>query len=288
MSYLAHIGIIFSIYAILAVSLNLLVGYTGLLSVSQAALFGVGAYTAAVLSTSFGFGFFTILFFSICMGIIVSFLSGLLLSRFNGDYYALVSVGLNVIIINVFRNWDSVTHGPLGIYGILKPNILGTKLISNESFFVLAIILLAVTLLISRFVVKSSFGRVLKTIRDDEQIIQVFGYKTLNYKLFIFMISAAMASVAGTLYASYITFIEPNSFVLLESIFILAMVILGGLASLRGSLLGALVLVLLPEALRFVGFSPDIAAQMRYAIYGLFLILFMLYRPQGLVGGYKL
>mgnify|MGYP001617159018 FL=1 len=128
----------------------------------------------------------------------------------------------------------------------------------------------------------------LKAIREDEQAIQVFGYNTLKYKLGVFVIGAVFASVAGALFASYITFIDPSTFTLTESIFILAIIILGGLSNNKGAVLGAVCLILLPEILRFVGFPSDIAAQMRQVVYGLILILLMLYRPQGLVGEYRL
>ena len=125
-------------------------------------------------------------------------------------------------------------------------------------------------------------------IREDEKALQVFGYKTLNFKLAVFTISAVMAAVAGSLFASYITFIDPSSFALMESIFILAMIILGGLGSIRGPVIGATVLILLPELLRFVGMPSSIAAQMRQVIYGVLLIVLMLYRPEGVAGEYKL
>ena len=128
----------------------------------------------------------------------------------------------------------------------------------------------------------------MKAIREDEKAIQIFGYKTLNYKLTVFVVGAMMAAAAGSLYAAYITYIDPSTFTVNESIFIIAIIILGGLASLRGSLIGAVFLILLPEFLRFVGFPDEIAAQMRQAVYGLLLILLMLYRPQGIVGEYKL
>lgn len=142
--------------------------------------------------------------------------------------------------------------------------------------------------IVARFIVNSSFGRVLKAIREDEKAISVFGYDTKTYKLVIFVISAGMAAIAGSLFASYITFIDPSTFTLNESIFILAMIILGGLSNIRGAVLGALFLILLPEALRFVGFPTDIAAQMRQVVYGALLIGLMLYRPQGMMGEFKL
>ena len=125
-------------------------------------------------------------------------------------------------------------------------------------------------------------------IREDEKAIQVFGYKTVNYKMLVFAIASGMAAVAGSLFASYITFIDPSTFDLNESIFILSIIILGGLASHKGSIWGAVFLILLPEVLRFVGFPSDIAAQMRQVVYGLLLVFLMLYRPEGLFGKFKL
>jgi len=292
MEYLIHLAILFAIYGILGLSLNLVVGYTGLLSVTHAVFYGIGAYATAILLTSLGVNFFVSVLAAIIVSAVIAFLIGLILSKFDDDYYALASFGFNIIIFSVFLNWQELTRGPLGIPGIGKPSfeIYNFQfLISNNlEFLILALVFLALIYFISRFIVNSSFGRILKAIREDEKAIQVFGYNTLYYKLAIFVISAAMASVAGSLFASYITFIDPSSFWLMESIFILAIVILGGLSNLKGSLLGALFLILLPEALRFVGMPNDIAAQMRQVIYGVILILLMLYRPQGLAGEYKL
>ncbi len=288
MEYLIHIGIIFTIYAILGISLNLVVGYTGLLSMAHAVFYGLGAYTTAILLTRFEINFFVTVILGMVVSGIISLLIGLVLNRFRGDYYALVSFGFNIIIFSIFLNWQSLTRGPLGIPGIDKPSLFGLEFSNNLSFLILSLAMLGLIYLISRFIIKSSFGRVLKAIRDDEQAIQVFGYNVLYFKLTIFVISACLAAVAGSLFASYITFVDPSSFVLMESIFILAIIILGGLANLKGAVLGALFLILLPEVLRFVGFPSDIAAQMRQVIYGLILILLMLYRPQGLMGEYKL
>ena len=288
MEYFIHLGILFSIYAILGISLNLIVGYARLLSVAHAAFYGIGAYTTAILLTQSGIGFFSSVFFGAITAMIISFLIGAVLSRFRGDYYALGSLGFNVIIFSIFLNWQSLTRGPLGIPGISKPELFGINFFSNFSFLILALLFLVIVYFVSRFIANSSFGRVLKAIREDEKAIQVFGYNTQYFKLAIFVISATMASIAGSFYASYITFVDPSSFTLMESIFILAIIILGGLADLKGSILGALFLILLPEVLRFVGFPSDIAAQMRQVIYGLILILLILYRPQGFIGEYKI
>ena len=288
MEYLIHLAILFAIYATLGVSLNLVVGYTGLLSVTHAAFYGIGAYTTAIFLTKSGVGFFSSLVSGIVIVVVISFLVGVVLSKFKGDYYALVTFGFNAIIFAVFLNWQNLTNGSLGVPGISRPELFGINFSNNFNFLILALMFFVLVYFASRFIVNSSFGRVLKAIREDETAIAVFGYKTLYFKLVIFIISAAMAAVAGSLFASYITFIDPSSFQLTESMFILAIIILGGLGNLRGSILGALFLILLPEILRFVGFSSDINAQMRQVVYGIILILLMLYRPQGLIGEYKL
>ncbi len=288
MEYLIHLAILIGIYGILGISLNLVVGVTGLLSITQAAFYGIGAYATAILLSSTGMNFFVSVIVGIVAAVVLSGLIGYVLSRFNGDYYALGSFGFNIIIYSIFLNWQSLTRGPLGIPGIPRPEIFGFSFSENLYFLILVAVIAGLIFWFSQYIVNSSFGRVLKAIREDEKAIQVFGYNTLFYKLVIFMISAGMASVAGSLFASYITFIDPSSFVLTESIFILAIVILGGLGSNKGAMLGAVCLILLPEILRFVGFPSDIAAQMRQVTYGLLLILLMMYRPQGLMGEYKL
>lgn len=288
MEYLIHIAILICIYAILGLSLNLVVGFAGLLSVTQAAFYGVGAYVTALLLTTFGISFFLAMLLGMIISGIVSLAIGLVLSKFDGDYYALGSFGFNVIIFSIFLNWQSVTRGPLGIPGIPRPEIFGFQLSENIHFLILSIILCLLTFAFCRFLTLSSFGRVLKGIREDEEATSVFGYNTLYYKLVIFVASAMLAAVAGALFASYITFIDPSSFSLNESIFILAIIILGGLASNKGAFWGAAFLIILPELLRFVGFPSDIAAQMRQVVYGLILILLMLYRPQGMLGEYRM
>ena len=288
MEYLIHLGILVSIYAILGLSLNLIVGFTGLLSITQAAFYGMGAYTTAILLTSAGFNFFVSLLVGMVITGICSLAIGFVLSKFKDDYYALGSFGFNVIIYSIFLNWQDLTRGPLGIPGISRPELFGFTFSSNLSFLLMSIVFLALVYGVCHLIAHSSFGRVLKAIREDDEAIAVFGYHTLWYKLAIFVIGAMLASIAGSLFASYITFVDPSSFSLNESIFILAIIILGGLASNKGAVWGAVFLILLPEILRFVGFPDEIAAQMRQVTYGVILILLMLYRPQGLVGEYKL
>jgi branched-chain amino acid transport system permease protein len=292
MEYLIHLSILVAIWSILAVSLNLIIGYTGLLSITHSAFFGIGAYSTAISMTVYNLNFFLSILVGILVTAALSLFFGLVLSRFKGDIYALASFGLNIIVFSVFLNWQELTRGPLGIPGIKRPGIdIGTfEFIfkSNLSFLILSAVIAGLIYIAAQYVINSSFGRVLKSIREDEKAIQVFGYKTQLYKLTIFVISACMAAVAGSLFATYITFIDPSTFSLNESIFILAIIILGGLASNKGAFLGTVFLILLPEVLRFVGFPTDIAAQMRQVVYGLLLVWLMMYRPQGMVGEYRM
>ncbi len=288
MEYFIHLAVLISIYAILALSLNLVMGYTGIISLAHAAFFGVGAYTTALLSTRTDVNFFLSMLFGMVIAAVLSFGIGSVLSKFRGDFVALGSVAFNVIVWSILLNWQGLTRGPLGIPGIHRPELFGFAFTDNLSFLLLALAFALLVYAVARFIERSSFGRALKAIREDEEALQIFGYRALHYKLAIFVIGACMAAVAGSLYASYITFIDPYTFTITESIFMLSIIILGGLASNKGAVIGAVVLILLPEALRFIGFPADIAAQTRQAVYGLMLIILMLYRPQGLVGEYKL
>ena len=287
-AYIIHLLILFSIYGILALSLNLIMGYTGLLSLAHAAFFGIGAYTTAIFTTRYNMNFFLSIIVAMAITMTIAFLFGLVLSKFKGDYYALGSLGFNFIVFATMLNWQELTNGPLGIPGIPRPTIFGISFQENLAFLILIALILALTYFTCQFITDSSFGRSLKAIREDEEALTVFGYKTLNYKLLVFVIGAGMAAVAGSLFASYITYIDPDTFGSHESVLLWSIIILGGLANLRGSLLGALFLILFPEFLRFVGFPNEIAAQMRLLVYGLLLVILMLYRPQGLMGEYKL
>jgi branched-chain amino acid transport system permease protein len=288
LEYLINIFILIAIYGILALSLNLVIGYTGLLSLAHAGFYGIGAYAFALGTTQYNLNFFTAMLCGIFLAFLVAGIFGIILSTLKTDIYSLASLGLGVIVFSVFLNWQNVTQGPLGIAGIPRPEIGSLSLNSNTNFLIFSWIGLAIIYFICRYLVNAPFGRTLKAIREHEEVTQVFGYQTLFFKLAVFMISASMASFAGSLFASYISFIDPSNFTLNEGIFITVIIIVGGLASLSGSLLGAALLILLPEALRFVGMPPEFAAQARQFIYGLILILLMIYRPTGFLGKFKM
>jgi branched-chain amino acid transport system permease protein len=166
---------------------------------------------------------------------LISLAIGYVLSKFDGDYFALGSFGFNIIVYSIFLNWQSLTRGPLGIPGIAKPVLFNIDFSNNFFFLILVAVFALLVYLVSQFITKSSFGRVLKAIREDEKAIEVFGYNTLFFKLTIFCLGAMIASIAGALFASYITYVDPTSFALSESIFILAIIILGGLANNKGA-----------------------------------------------------
>ncbi|OGG54034.1 hypothetical protein A3C20_02985 [Candidatus Kaiserbacteria bacterium RIFCSPHIGHO2_02_FULL_55_25] len=271
-----------------ALSLNLVVGETGMISVAQAAFSGIGAYVTALLLLALGINFFLAVILSMLAAGAIAFLVGAIFTRLQEVYYVFGTVGFNVILYTVLLNWNSVTRGPLGIPGIPRPELFGFIFSDNHMFLGLALASLAAIYGLCTFIKNSSFGRVLHAIREDEEATSVFGYATHHYKLAVFTIAAMFTAYASGLYATYISYIDPSTFALPESIFILAMIILGGLSSTRGAVLGAFLLVILPEALRFVGFPSDIAAQMRQMTYGLVLVLLMLYRPQGILGKFRI
>ena len=296
------LGTVIGILAILTASLNLIVGYTGLLSVGHIGFFGIGAYAMAILTSetayeqlrtdaipTYGWPFFAALPVSVIVAGVVALAVGAVLNRFRDDIFVLVSFGFAIITFNIFVSFRGLTRGSFGIHDIPRPEIWGWMLNGDLEFLVFVLALLALVVLVCWFVVTSSFGRVLTAIREDEQAIEVFGYQATHYKLAVWVISAMMAGLAGGLFASWTRFIDPNSFILLESMLLVCVVILGGLATIWGSLLGAMAFVLLEEGMRFLPFIPSVyVGQGRMVVLGVLLVLLMLFRPQGLVGKYKL
>lgn len=288
MEYLINLAILFCIYGMLALSLNMVVGMAGLLSLAQAAFYGIGAYACAIGMVSLGLGFFSALLLGIAVNGVLAFIVGKILSRFQGDYYAIVSSGLSIIVFAVFLNWKSLTNGSLGIFGIPRPEVFGHVLSSGWYFLLLSLTAAGAAYVCYTLIERSSFGRTLKAIREDEQLTRSLGYNTKHYKSIIFVLSAIMSGIAGALFASYIAFIEPGSFRLKEGIFLFTIIIIGGLSSAKGSIVGALVLISLSEILRFIGLPDETAAQLQQIIYGSLLVLFVVIRPQGLFGKYRM
>lgn len=287
MNYLLHILIMISIYTILTLSLNLPVGYTGLLSLAQAAFYGVGAYVMTLLMMKMGINFFVCMAIAIVFSAAVSLLVSYPSTRLHGDYFILASLAFQIIVFTILYNWIDLTRGPYGIPGIPRPDILGIRFDNLYKFFVLSGGLAFGVFLIAKRLYSSPFGLVLKAIREDELSATSIGKDVRRFKILAFAISSGMAGVAGALYASYVTYIDPTSFNLDESIFILSVVLVGGSGNLRGPVIGTLLMILLPEGLRFLGIPDSVAPNVRQIIYAIVLILLMRFRPQGLVGEYR-
>ena len=189
------------------------------------------------------------------------------------DYYIIITLGIQVVIYSIMNNWQALTRGPLGIPGIPEISIFGFEFDNKWSFLFLSVFFSALVWLVLRNLFRSPFGRVLRALSEDEVFAKSLGKDVNSAKIISFTISAMLASIAGVLYAHYISYIDPSSFTVDESIFILSIVIIGGMRKLSGVFLAAAFLVLLPEALRFVGMPSGIAANMRQIFYGLALIL---------------
>lgn len=288
MEYAAHIVMLVAVYATLSVSLELLVGRTGLLSVAHAAFYGIGAYASGVLTVRYGYAFPSAMGIGVLIAVAASLSVSVPSVRLHDDYFVIATLGLQVIALSVFNNWMQVTRGPLGIAGISPPVLMGWHADTYAEFLLLATIALGLACVLVWRVTNSPFGRVLLAIREDEVLAKAFGKNPLWFKVAACAIGAAIASVAGSLYAHFVSYIDPSSFTIGESVLVLSMVIMGGLGTITGPVAGAAVLVALPEALRFLGFSPLIAANLRQVLYGLALVVLMMVRPRGLVGRYGL
>ncbi len=287
MDYLYHLLTLISIYTILAVSLNLMLGYTGLFSLAHAAFFGIGAYMSGLLTLRLGLSFWLAMLLAIIGVVIIGAMLAIPTLRLGGDYFILAVLGFQIMISGVLYNWVDVTRGPFGLYGLRPPMLLDYSFSSPLAFTVLAGLLALILYLLANRMVTSPFGRVMRAMREDQIATQVLGKDIVTFKILVFAVASGYAAVAGSLYAHYFTAINPLSFGLAESFFIVTMVILGGSGSLRGSVIGAAIVLLFPEALRLLNLPSTIAGPVQQIFFGLLLILCMLFRPQGLLGEYR-
>ncbi len=279
-AYALHLAILAGIYIILTISLNLIIGYAGQVSLGHAAFYGIGAYASALVSLHWHFPFGA----AALAALLVSGLCGLALGlptlRLKEDYLAIVTLGFGVIVDLVFLNLE-ITGGPDGLPGIPPPSFFGLSFRPAGLFLLIVTVAVVLVLLLTWRLVESYHGRALRAIRDHETTAQVMGINTPAYKIVIFTLAAALAGFAGSLYAHYITFINPETFGLHTSILILAMVVLGGMGSILGSVLGAVILTILPEMLRQTHGYQDL-------IYGGLLVGLLILRPEGILGRGKL
>ncbi len=279
-AYFLHLAILAGIYIILALSLNLIIGYAGQVSLGHAAFYGIGAYASTLTALNWHFPFplavLAAMLFTGACGLAL----GLPTLRLKEDYLAIVTLGFGVVIDIVMRNLE-ITGGPDGIVGIPSPVILGLSFRPPSLYLLLVGLGVAFALLFTYLLVASYHGRALRAIRDHETTAQVMGINSPAYKVAIFALAAALAGLAGSLFAHYIKHINYESFGLHASILILCMVVLGGMGSILGSVVGAIILTFLPETLRQFQAYQDL-------IYGGLLVALLVWRPQGLLGKGKL
>lgn len=273
MEYLLHLLVIICIYSILAQSLSLVAGYSGQISLAHAGFYGIGAYTTALLSVNYGLSPLVNLLLAMLLSGIVAYIVSKVAVKTVDDYYIIITLGIQVVIFSIMNNWQSVTNGPLGIAGIPPFSVFGISLESKWSFLLLSALFATLVWFLLYNITNSPFGRVLRALSEDEIYTNSLGKNVGEAKVVSFVISGMLASIAGVLYAHYISYIDPTSFTLDESIFILSIVIIGGMCNLRGIFLTAVFLVLLPEALRFVGFPSSVAANIRQIVYGAALVV---------------
>lgn len=289
MDYLLHIIISTLIYAIFAMSLNLELGYAGLYNFGHIAFFGIGAYASALLAVA-GLP----VPFCMAAAMILAALAGAGLAftvlRLTGDYFGIATLAFGEMMRLLFVNESWLTKGPMGIPGIPRPSLPGEGPAGLSQY---AVITLAATILVFLALYRleaSPFGRALKVVREDEYVAQAFGKNLLSLKVRCVTVGSAIAGLAGALWAHYVTYISPNDFTLQGTIIVLLCVVLGGKGTSWGPLLGACLVVLFQESLRFLPIPADLGryvAPLQGMLFGLVLVLLMLKRPAGLIAEFR-
>ena len=275
LGYLTTIGTIVSIYIILSLSLNLISGYAGQASLGHAAFFGIGAYASALLTVKLGLNFWAALPLAMIVAGIIGAMVGVISLRIKGDFLAVTTIGINFVIVSIFE-YSDFFGGAYGIMGIKYPMLFGLK-ISKIYYLLMSIVFVALSALFCYLVSKSWLGLALETIREDEDAAEASGINCAKFKIIAFALGCAWAGLAGVLYAHFMRFITPNDFTFPISITIVCMMVVGGIGTIRGPILGALIMAALPELLRPL-------ANYRLLFYGGLIVLMTRFQPQGLFG----
>lgn len=275
--YLLHVVNLAGIYAICVLGLVYLIGFTGQLSLGHSALMSIGAYTAALLAVEAKLPVYVTFPAAIIVSMIFALLIGLPTLKLKSHYLAMATKGLNIALFIILINWKSLTHGADGIVNIPRPSFGGFTIQSERSWYYVILVILIICYIASRNIEKSRIGRSFKAIKDGELAAEVMGIDTYKTKILAFVISAALAGISGSLFAYINQFICPNDFNANHSVVLLSMSIFGGSEYLLGGVVGAYLLTILPEFLRFL---------QTYArfIYGFLILLVMILAPSGLVG----
>jgi len=267
-----------AVYAMFALGLNILTGYTGLVSLGHAGFVAIGAYAASLCAVKLGWSFFPAMLFGMVAAGLAGIILGLPTLRLTGTYLSIVTLGFGEIIKMVAMNWTSVTNGTLGVKNIPKPSLFGMNLtVANYGLYYLVMVILVICTIFCLVLIKSKTGRAFQAIKGDELASVMMGINTTYYKILAFVLSACICAAAGALYATLIGYVDPNTFNFDVSTLILSIVILGGMGTIRGMFLGAAILIVLPEVSRFL-------MDYRFVLYGAILVIMMRFRPQGILG----
>lgn len=286
MEYLTHTLNLALVYVLLTVSLNLILGYGGMASMAHAAFFCIGGYLSAIVTMHWGCNFLV----GVGLAIIVTAAVGGALAapfiRVHEEYLILFTIAFQMVVFLLMLSLPGITGGDSGIFGVPGPRLFGLATQGPITFLPFMVVFVLMVYFVAFKITHSPFGRVLKGIREDERSVTSLGKDVKKFKVMIFMVGTGIAAGAGGIFAHYSQFINPSIGTLDESILIIAMVVLGGTANLWGSAVGAFLLILIPEGLTFLPGASDLIVPLRSFIYGLLLILFMRFRPEGLVPEY--
>ncbi|CAH1649781.1 branched-chain amino acid ABC transporter permease [Chelatococcus asaccharovorans] len=283
MNFFLSFVILAEIFSIAALSTNLLMGIIGIFSVAQAAIMGIGAYTVALLMMS-GVPFFVALLAAIVLCAAVNVISSLPSLRLAGDYFIITSFGTQLVATAVFINWQGLTGGASGLFDIPLATIGGWTFATARQFVLLSTLCLGAVAGSFWLLMRSPYGRLLHAIRQDEIAAVAAGRRVLRAKVGVAAVSGAYAGIAGGLYATYISFIDPTSFDIHVSVLVVTMLVVGGARTLAGSIIGPFLLIAVPQLLAMIDLPSTLLGPMRQLVYGLILIAFMLWRPQGIAG----
>lgn len=296
LNYVLRIATLTMLYMSLALGLNIVPGFTGLLDLGYVGFYGIGAYTAALLTIHYGLSYWIILPLAALNGALWGILLGAPTLRLTGDYFAIVTFGFSELVVLVIRNELWLTRGPMGIPGIAAPSVFGHALVKDWEFYYLMLAFLIVVVIIVNRIQNSRLGRAWFAIREDEIAAECCGVNILRYKIIAFAISASIGALGGSFYARWFRFVHPDMFQFWESILILCLIVLGGMGSIPGAMFGAFILIPLTEILRvglgalvswaghsgITWISPDLV-NARYLIFGALLVIMMRFRPAGML-----
>lgn len=275
--YLVRIAIMVGIYVVLAESLNIIIGFTGMFSLGHGAFYGIGAYASAIAAVRFGLPFWLAMPFAGVFTALIGAFLGLATLRLRQTFLVFGTLAFGEIVRILIMNWNSLTRGPMGIPGIPIPSIFGFEFGSFTSYYYLVLLFSVVSVWLIARLYRSRVGRAFIAIREDETGASSMGVNVFGYKVLAFTLACFFAGLAGSFYAHFVTYISADQFAVTESFLILTMVALGGTGSIIGPIVGAVLLMLVPEAFRFLN-------EFRYVLYGLILIVVMVWKPEGIAG----